>query len=149
MRLIAGGRDAAGLGHLEITIHNQTSEIPRAHQALDEMAARHNLPARSVARLHLAIEEHLTNIISHGYESAQTGTISVRLSMESSVLRLEIEDDARPFDLTQAPEVDTSLPMEEKPLGGLGVHLIRKSVDELAYRRADGRNVLTMRKRLN
>jgi serine/threonine-protein kinase RsbW len=130
---------------LEVSLHNQSSEIPAVHEALDEMAVRHVLSARLVARLHLALEEHLTNIISHGYKPGQAGTIAVRFALEPSALRVEIEDDAIPFNPAGVPAVDTALSLEKKPLGGLGVHIIRRSVDELEYRCAGGRNVLVMK----
>jgi anti-sigma regulatory factor (Ser/Thr protein kinase) len=133
---------------LEVSLHHQTSEIPRVHDALDELAAEHRLPARCVARLHLALEEHLANIIAHGGNPGPAGTITVRFALEPEVLRVEIEDDAGPFNPLDAPAVDTTLPLEEKPVGGLGILLIRKSVDELEYRRAGNRNVLVMKNRL-
>jgi anti-sigma regulatory factor (Ser/Thr protein kinase) len=133
---------------LEVSLQNRSSEIPAVHEALDQMAVRHGLPARLVARLHLALEEHLTNIISHGYKPGAVGAITVRFALEPSLIRVEIEDDAGPFNLLEAPAANTALPMEEKPLGGLGVHLIRQSVDQLEYRRAANRNVLVMKNRL-
>lgn len=136
------------LNPLELTLHNRASEIPLAHQALDEFVAKQVLPVRDLPRLHVAIEEHLANIISHGYSPQQSGTIQLRLSVVSSGLRVEIEDDASPFNPLEAPEVDTSVPLEQKPLGGLGVLLIRKSVDKLSYIRKDQRNLLTMIQRL-
>ena len=52
---------------LQVTLHNQASEILRAHEALDQLAAQHGVPARCVTSLHLALEEHLSNIIAYGY----------------------------------------------------------------------------------
>lgn len=124
-------------------------EIPGVHQALDELARQHRLPSRSVVRLHVAIEEHLTNVILHGYQPGQAGIIAVRFAFEPGVFRILIEDDAAPFNPLEAPGVDTSLPVEDKPLGGLGIHMIRRSVDELEYRRANGRNILVMKSRIN
>jgi anti-sigma regulatory factor (Ser/Thr protein kinase) len=134
---------------LELSLNHQATEIPLVHDALDELAVRHHLPARCVARLHLALEEHLTNIITHGGNPGPAGTITVRFALEPTTLRVEIEDDAGSFNPLEAPAADTALPMEEKPLGGLGIHLIRKNVDELEYRRAGDRNVLVMKNRLN
>ena len=133
---------------MEVSLHHQVSEIPLVHGALDELAGRHRLPARCVARLHLALEEHLANIIAHGGDSALAGRITVRFALELAALRVEIEDDAGPFNPLAAPSVDTSLPLEQKPLGGLGILLIQKSVDELEYWRAGNRNVLVMKNRL-
>jgi anti-sigma regulatory factor (Ser/Thr protein kinase) len=142
------GKPAAGPGNLEVSLHHLASEIPLVHEALDELAGRHGLPARCVARLHLALEEHLANIIAHGGKPGPAGSITVRFALEPAALRVEIEDDAVPFNPLEAPAVNTALPLEEKPLGGLGIHLIRKSVDELEYRRAGNRNVLVMKNRL-
>ena len=133
---------------MEVSLHHQASEIPLVHDALDELAARHGLPARCVARLHLALEEHLANIIAHGGYPGPASTITVRFALESAALRVEIEDNADPFNPLDVPLVDTTLPLEQKPLGGLGILLIRKSVDELEYRRSGNRNVLVMKNRL-
>ena len=61
---------------------------------------------------------------------------------------MDVEDDGRPFDPLAVPPVDTSLPLEEKLIGGFGVHLMRQFMDELSYARESGKNVLRMRKRI-
>jgi len=133
---------------LELTLQNRAPEIRRAHEALDQFAAQHSLPLPGLARLHVAVEEHLTNIISYGYRPGQTGTIKILLAIANPNLRVEIADDARPYNPLAAPDVDTSVPLEEKPVGGLGVLLIRKSVDKIEYRREGERNVLVLIKSL-
>jgi anti-sigma regulatory factor (Ser/Thr protein kinase) len=133
---------------LELTLHNRAPEIRRAHEALDQFAAELSLPVAGLARLHVALEEHLTNIISYGYRPGQTGTIQVRFSFTDSNLRVEIDDDARPYNPLAAPDVDTSVPLEAKPVGGLGVLLIRQCVDKIEYQRAGERNLLVLVKRL-
>jgi anti-sigma regulatory factor (Ser/Thr protein kinase) len=133
---------------LELTLHNLSSDVPLAHQALDQFSTQNSLPIPDLAKLHVAIEEILTNIISYGYDPGQSGTIRIRFALESSALCVEVEDDARPFNPMKAPEVDISLPLDQKPIGGLGVHLIRNNVDSLSYRRAGKRNVLVLIKRL-
>ena len=72
----------------------------------------------------------------------------MRFLLEPTALGVEVEDNARPFNPIQAPEPDTSLPLDAKPLGGLGLLIIRRSVDELGYHRANDRNVLTLKKRM-
>ena len=137
-----------GFARLELTLQNRAPEIRRAHEALDQFAAQHSLSLASLARLHVALEEHLTNIISYGYRPGQTGMIQIRFVLSDSNLRVEIADDARPYNPLAAPDVDTSVPLEEKPVGGLGVLLIRKSVDKIEYRRDGERNVLVLIKSL-
>jgi anti-sigma regulatory factor (Ser/Thr protein kinase) len=134
---------------LEVTLHNRAEEIPVAHQGLDAFVAGHALPVQLLSQLHVAIDEHLPNIIAYAYQPDQAGTIRVRFSLVSTALRVEIEDDGRPFNPLEAAKVDISRPLDEKPMGGLGVHLIRQSVDELTYARRAGRNILTMLNRVS
>jgi serine/threonine-protein kinase RsbW len=64
-------------------------------------------------------------------------------------MKVEVEDDGQPFNPLEAPEADTTKPLEERTLGGLGIHLVRKLMDDLEYRRHEGKNLLVMKKRLS
>jgi anti-sigma regulatory factor (Ser/Thr protein kinase) len=132
---------------LEVILNNQRTEIPKAHQLLDELAVQVGLSPRVCADLHVALEEHLTNVINYGYSPGQPGQIAVRLSAAPDAMRVEIEDDARPFNPLLAPPVDVHQPLEERPIGGLGIHMIRQLTDDLRYAARDGHNVLTLIKR--
>jgi anti-sigma regulatory factor (Ser/Thr protein kinase) len=88
------------------------------------------------------------NLISYGYPDARPHRVSVQLTLEDGFLVVEIEDDGKPFNPLEAPEADTSLPLDQKPIGGLGIHLIRHFMDDLQYRRAADKNILRLRKRL-
>ena len=92
--------------------------------------------------------EILTNIISYGYTDSGEHEITVRLSIEPGEMRVDVEDDGKPFNPLEAPEVDTTKPLEERALGGLGVHLVRKLTDGLEYQRHEGKNLLIMKKHL-
>jgi anti-sigma regulatory factor (Ser/Thr protein kinase) len=96
--------------------------------------------------LNLALEEILTNIMSHGYVDEREHEIRVSLSLQPGAVRIEVEDDGRPFNPLQAPEVDTTKPLDERMAGGLGIHLVRRLMDGLEYKRERERNRLTMRK---
>ena len=115
---------------------------------MDSFAEANNLPPQVRQAADLALEEHLTNIINYGYEDTQPHQVSVRFALEEGFLVVEVEDNGKPFNPLEAPEVDTSLPLEQKPIGGLGLHLIRKFMDDLQYRRDANKNILRMRKRL-
>jgi serine/threonine-protein kinase RsbW len=95
----------------------------------------------------LMIEEIGLNAIDHGKSSAEDA-IHLTLSIESDWLTIEIRDHGEPFDPTQHEPPDTTLSLEERSIGGLGVYLTQTLADELAYRRENNQNCLVIRKRI-
>ena len=143
-----------GSGHLpgnavlEIILKNRPEEKPRLLAALETFVGAHQFPKPVFRAADLVLEEHLTNVMRYAYDDGCEHEIVVRLEASDSQLVIEVEDDGRAFDPTQAPEVDTSLPLDQKPIGGLGIHFIRHCMDEVRYQRRANRNVLRMTKRL-
>jgi sigma-B regulation protein RsbU (phosphoserine phosphatase) len=133
---------------VEIRVHNKLSELDSANQTLTEFGRRHRLPESVLHDLNLVVGELLTNIISYGYVDDGEHEITVRLSVEPGEIRVEVEDDAKPFNPLEVPEADTTKPLDERVVGGLGIHLVRQLTDGLEYQRHEGKNLLTMRKRL-
>jgi serine/threonine-protein kinase RsbW len=96
----------------------------------------------------LAVDEAATNIIVHGYQG-QPGLIEVDIKRGKTHLAIQVRDQAPPFNPTLVPAPDLTLPLEERPIGGLGIHLMRKYMDQVTYRyTADGYNLLTLKKRI-
>jgi serine phosphatase RsbU (regulator of sigma subunit)/anti-sigma regulatory factor (Ser/Thr protein kinase) len=133
---------------LKITLKNELSELARLHQALTEFGQCHGLAPKVVHDLMLALEEILTNIIAHGYTDDREHEITVHLSAQPGEVRVEVEDDGQPFNPLEAPEPDTAQSLEERAIGGLGIHLVRNLMDGLDYQRREGKNQLLMRKNL-
>ena len=107
------------------------------------------LDGKAAYRLRLAVDEIATNVISHGYlEAGYEGDIIVRAEIDGQVLSVTLEDTAPPFDPFRRPEPDqVDLPLEDRPVGGLGVFLAMRGVDEFRYEH-DGtynRNIFVMR----
>ena len=135
------------MNSLNISLRNDPAELTRLAGILEEFGRQHRIAPRDLLAVDLSLHEHLTNIIHYGYDDAKPREIQIRLRLGDRLLHLEVEDDARPFNPLERPPVDTTVPLDQKPLGGLGIHIIRRSMDELEYRRDGGRNILTMRKR--
>lgn len=96
-----------------------------------------------------AVDESAANIIMHGYRGGP-GTIDVEIRRERDSLTVCLRDRAPLFDPTRVPAPDLTLPLDQRPLGGMGIYLTRKFVDELAYRvTPEGGNELTLRKSLS
>jgi anti-sigma regulatory factor (Ser/Thr protein kinase) len=133
---------------VELILLNRQPEIARLQDELEQFAAKEALPDRMLHDVQLALEEHLTNIVRYAYQDDQPHRIKVRLALNRPELRIEVEDDGRPFNPLEHPTPDVSLPIDRKPVGGLGIHMIRKSLDGLEYRREEARNILVMVKRV-
>jgi anti-sigma regulatory factor (Ser/Thr protein kinase) len=133
---------------LEIVLTNRPEEQPRLLRALEAFAAEHRLPAKVLQAADLALEEHVTNVLKYAYVDTAPHEIRVCLSCDGGALYVEVADDGRAFNPLEVPPVDTSIPLEERPIGGLGIHLMRRFMDTLDYRRESGRNILRMTKRL-
>jgi anti-sigma regulatory factor (Ser/Thr protein kinase) len=132
---------------LQIVLKNQPNEKQKVARALEQFGRDHKLPADVVHAADLALEEHLTNLMSYGFPDNREHEIEVRLTLTSDFV-IEVEDDGPPFNPLQLPPVDTTVPLEQRPIGGLGIHLIRRFMDQIEYHSDGGKNVLRMRKRL-
>jgi anti-sigma regulatory factor (Ser/Thr protein kinase) len=131
----------------ELTLLNRQPEIARVQGELERFANKHALARRPLHDVQLALEEHLTNIVNHAYEDEQEHRIKVRFLFNRPELQIEVEDDGRPFNPLEHPTPNLSLPLDQRPIGGLGIHMIRKSLDHVEYHREHDRNRLVMVKR--
>ena len=94
----------------------------------------------------LAVNEAVTNVLLHGYDG-QPGPVTICVEVVDNDLRVILSDNAPPFDPTRVPPPDIFLPLEDRPLGGLGVHMMRQLTDELVYRPlADGNELVFVKR---
>lgn len=131
-----------------LVLLNDLEEIPRLAEEISAFCERHEVPVKVGMNLSLALDEVLTNIISYGFDDGLRHRIEVDLSLAGTALRAVVRDGGRPFDPLGAPPPDLDLPLEERGIGGLGIHFVRTLMDEVSYRREGDRNVLTLCKRI-
>ena len=126
--------------------------LPGVLASLDQVAdyaraaaAEAGLDAKTTARLHLAVDEVATNIVTHAYaEQGITGQLHLEAELDGQELRMHLEDTGAPYDPTQrADPADLDRPLEERGVGGLGIFLARRNVDALRYERRGDRNRIT------
>jgi serine/threonine-protein kinase RsbW len=103
-------------------------------------AASAGLDRRASYRLRLAVDEIATNIIVHGYANADQGMLELRADIDDKALTIVIDDTGVTYDPRQAPTPDINLPLDQRPIGGLGVYLAMRSVDEFGYEHLGNRN---------
>jgi anti-sigma regulatory factor (Ser/Thr protein kinase) len=92
------------------------------------------------------LDEIVINIIAHGYDDEHEHQIRVSLALEGDILAIQVEDDGKPFNPLEVPPPNLDLPIDDRPIGGLGIFIVRSTVNEVEHRREGGRNILTMQK---
>ena len=129
---------------LSFAVVNDLSEIPRVAERVEEFCAARKISGKIVYRFNLSLDEVLTNIISHGLTKGRR-EIAVSVVFQDGHLIANVSDDGPAFDPLSAPVPDIHAPIEERKIGGLGVHLLRTLMDAVEYHRAGDRNHLTFR----
>ena len=131
-----------------ITLPNDIQQVPQLASFVNEVCESLELDTSTTMNLNLAIEEAVVNVMSYAYAAGTRGNVDIEAQADDSYLKFTISDWGIPFDPTAKKEVDTTLSAEDRPIGGLGIHLIRQMMDSINYERIDGKNVLTLRKKL-
>lgn len=129
-------------------IENRIEEIPVLAEKIEHLAEKHHLPGGLTMNMNLVLEEALSNIIFYAFQDQKKHLIHISLAVENNNLSLIITDDGIPFDPTRQKAPDISLPVEERPVGGLGILLISKIMDTVTYSRDKNLNILTLTKYL-
>lgn len=130
---------------------HQSLKLENAPESLTELATwvawlgdRYQLPQPVVFRLDLVLTEAVTNIIDYGYPDARPGWIEIACHLRETAVDIELGDDGQPFDPTAQAPAELPKTLEQATPGGLGIHLMRSYASRMTYRRADGRNLLSL-----
>ena len=129
-------------------LRNDMPEIERLAEEVTRFANQHGAPSEIVGDLNLALEEVVANVIMHAYPQGGAHEIRVDVTAEVDRVAAAVVDDGVAFDPLQRAEPNVTLPLEERPVGGLGIFLARRVMDDLHYSREAGRNHLTMAKKV-
>ncbi|GAB4411150.1 MAG: hypothetical protein Fur0044_05080 [Anaerolineae bacterium] len=128
-------------------ILHTTAELKNLSQIRDFIEAAAlglGLPPESIHNIQLAVDEVATNIMVHGYQG-QGGPLEIEVKRPERDLVVSLRDEAFPFDPTTVPPPDLTLPLAQRPIGGLGIHLVRQTMDEIHHQvTPTGGNQLTL-----
>jgi serine/threonine-protein kinase RsbW len=129
-----------------LTLHASLQDMARLSDLWDQLAEQGVLPSKTRWEVQLAAEEAAANVIRHGYREQPDKTFDVEIRLSPTDVEVTVEDSAPAFDPLQVPPPRTDLPLEERTPGGMGIFLVRKSMDRVSYERVDGKNRLIMSK---
>ena len=130
-----------------LTINNKVSEISKLNAFVKSATSALNMEKGLASQLKLAVEEAVTNVIDYAYPNGTEGNIDIIIEADENRIRFILTDSGAEFDPTGVSKADTTLTVDERPIGGLGVFLVRNLMDSINYERTDGKNVLRMEKR--
>ena len=132
-----------------IVLPNDIQEVPRLNAFVAEVCEAVGLSQPDIMKMKVAMEEAVVNVMNYAYPPDTHGDVTIEAASNDVRLKFTIIDSGKPFDPTVKAEVDTTLSAKERPIGGLGIHIVRQFMDSINYERVGDLNVLTLRKKLN
>ena len=127
-----------------LNLHNDVNDVPMLGEWMEVTGEQLGLPMSTVFQLNLALEEAFVNVVDYAYPGKNGMPVQLNMDGKGETLIFTLIDEGEPFDPTTLEAPDTSLPAEERPIGGLGVFLVKQIMDEVRYERQGTRNILTM-----
>ena len=131
-----------------LILHNDIQQIPQLAEFVETIAEEKNLDQATTMSLNLALEEAVTNVILYAYPDGIDGLVDLEAFIREDCLEFILSDSGKPFDPTAAPDADITLGVDDRNIGGLGIYLVRNIMDTVSYRYDNGKNVLTMIKKI-
>ena len=127
-------------------LKSKMSELNSLCQHLEDCGTAMELPQKCLFEINLGLDELFTNIISYGFEDESEHQIKFSLVKDDETLVVQVEDDGKPFNPLEAASPSVSEDLDEVEIGGLGIHLIKKMMDDIVYQRIEGKNRLVLKK---
>jgi len=131
-----------------ITLPNDINTVPQLNDFIDGFSLEAGLDMSMTMSLNLALEEAVVNVMTYAYAPDTQGELILEAVADKGVVTFILTDTGVPFDPTAKEDADTTLGIEDRPIGGLGIFLVRQLMDTVDYQRVDGQNVLTLTKKL-
>ena len=131
----------------KLTMKAERENIPEVIDFVDRELDELGCPEKTKTQINIAIDELYGNIASYAY-GEESGEVTVAVDYDSSTgaVSISFQDEGKPFNPLESREPDITLPARERKIGGLGIFMVKKSMDAMEYRREDGMNILTIRK---
>ena len=133
---------------MTLTLNPDPEELGRLVEFIETFCHRHGLPDETSCHLNIALEELILNAMKHGRCNPVEGAIRLDIELAGDTLNIELSDTGVPFNPLDRPEPDLTGNIAERPIGGLGIHLVRSLMGSIGYQRREGRNYLHLTKQV-
>lgn len=133
----------------ELTVLAKTDKLDEIMEFVNSELEAANCSMKVQMQVELAVEEIFVNIANYAYAPKEgTATISVDLTGDGALLRIVFKDSGTPYDPLAKEDPDVTLSAQDRAIGGLGIFMTKKSMDNVSYEYKDGQNILTLEKRI-
>ncbi|MBR4688428.1 MAG: SpoIIE family protein phosphatase, partial [Bacteroidales bacterium] len=130
-----------------LILHNDIREIPQLAAFMETIAAETKMDSSLAMSMNLALEEAVSNVILYAYPQGSDGLVDIEAFIREDRLDFIITDSGVPFDPTSVADPDLTLDVKDRPVGGLGIYLVKSIMDHVSYAREEGKNILSMTKK--
>ena len=130
-------------------LRNDLSELETLRQKLDRFKTEAGIPDRTILEVNLILDELFSNIVCCGFRDMGDHWVEIAISRRGNVLTLCVRDDGIPFNPSTAAPMDMKCPLEDRRIGGIGIHLVKNLSDKMTYRRSKDRNIITLKKKIS
>ena len=131
-----------------LILPNDVEEVPKLAAFVDEICEAAGMDMSTTMQMNLAIEEAVVNVMEYAYPAGSRGEVRIEAQIHDSYVEFTLSDDGTPFNPTEKGDVDTTLPAEQRSIGGLGIMLVKHYMDKIKYKYVDRQNILILRKNL-
>jgi anti-sigma regulatory factor (Ser/Thr protein kinase) len=134
---------------LQTTISSKAGDLTAVRDMVAVLERERDLPPALVFDLYVVLDEVISNVLKYAYADDAAHEIHITLSATDKAVQIAIEDDGRAYDPLAIAAPDLTLPLAERPLGGLGLHFVRHLIDDVTYKRESDRNYLFLKRKIN
>lgn len=131
------------MNKIRLHLKNDIKDLELMIRELDRISSLWQIPMRQTMNINLILEEIITNIVFYAYDDNKDHSIIVSLEKVNDTISIFVEDDGKPFNILEAedPKLE-DLDVEQRQIGGLGIHFVKKLADKIVYDRKEGKNIL-------
>ncbi|MAT56621.1 MAG: serine/threonine protein kinase [Ignavibacteriae bacterium] len=132
----------------KLSIENKIENLNKLAEFIENFGEEHELSPKNIFELNLILDELITNIISYAYEDDSDHIIELDINKEKDELKIQLIDDGKEFNPLEKEEVKLDEDLDERKIGGLGIHIVKEKTDEIKYKRESNKNILMLKKKL-
>ena len=134
---------------LELTVEAKIENIPKVTEFVDKILEEYDCPIKEQTQIDVALDEVLSNVANYAYEK-KDGSVSINVDVSDDPRQVTITftDSGTPYDPLKKEDPDITLGADERPIGGLGIFIVKKTMDDVIYEYKDGQNVLQIKKNI-